>query len=425
MILLSLFLLVLALLGMPLFAVILAVALLGFSASQIDLSVLGIEIYRLTDTPLLMALPLFTLTGYIMSEAGTPRRLLDLSRAMVGWLPGSLAIVSLITCALFTAFTGASGVTIVAMGALLFPALVEDGYGDRFSLGLVTASGSLGLLFPPSLPLIIYSVLVQQMSIGQPVEMADLFLGGLFPGLLMLVLLSIWSLWIGRQKKVPRVAFSMSAALSAVRRAGWELPLPLFILLGVYGGFLAVSEAATVSALYVIIIEVFIYRDVPLSRLPGIAREALIMSGAILIIIGVSLAMTNYFIDAQVPMRLFETIQAHIKEKWLFLVCLNLFLLVLGALLDIFSALVIMIPLILPVAIGYGIDPVHLGIIFLSNMQIGYFTPPVGMNLFIASLRFNRQVLDLFRATLPFLLVLLSALVIITYWPALSLMLIR
>jgi tripartite ATP-independent transporter DctM subunit len=411
--------------GMPLFAVILAVAMIGFAHAGIDLSVIAIEIYRIADTPLLMALPLFTLTGYVMAESRTSTRLVRLTQVFLGWMPGGLVIVSLVACALFTAFTGASGVTIVALGALLLPALTQAAYSEKFSLGIVTTSGSLGLLLPPSIPLVLYGIVAQQLNLGIPIRIEDLFRAGILPGLLMIVMLTGWSLWAARGTPVARTQFSLPEALAALREAFWELPLPLFILIGVYSGVLAISEAAAVAALYVIVVETFVYREIKLSQLPAIIRKSMLVCGGILLIIGVSLASTNYLIDAQVPMQLFALIQEHVTSRLTFLILLNLLLLALGAILDIFSALVIMVPLILPVAIEYGVDPVHLGIIFLANMQIGYFTPPVGMNLFIASYRFNLPVAEIYRATLPFMAVLLAALVVITYWPELSLVFVR
>jgi tripartite ATP-independent transporter DctM subunit len=421
---LALALILLALLGAPLFAVILAVAMAGFWSLGVDLSVIAIELYRLADTPALVALPLFTFAGYLLGESQTSRRLVRLTRALLGWMPGGLAVVAFVTCAFFTAFTGASGVTIVALGALLYPALKQAGFGEHFSMGLVTTSGSLGLLLPPSLPLILYGIIAQQLNVGRDLAIGDLFLAGILPGCLMIVLLSAWSVWVNRRHPIPLVPVSGREAWEALREAGWEIPLPLFVLGGIYGGFFAISEAAAVTALYVLVVEVFIYREIKLRQLPGIMRESMIMVGGILLILGVSLASTNFLIDAQVPMRLFEFIQAHVSGKIVFLILLNLLLLVLGAILDIFSAIVIMVPLILPVAVNYGVDPVHLGIIFLANMQIGYITPPVGMNLFIASYRFKIPVTTVYRATVPFMLVLLAAVVIITYWPALSLSLI-
>ncbi len=419
MIIASLILIVLALLGAPLFAVIAAGTLLAFYQADTDLAVVAIEIFRLAEMPMLMAIPLFTFAGYMLSESQAPTRLVNLSHALLGWLPGGLAIVALASCALFTAFTGASGVTIIALGALLYPALAQAGYNERFNLGLITTSGSLGLLFAPSLPLILYTVIAQQLSIGRPFSVEDMFLAGVLPGILMLVLLAGWSLWVNRQQRL--TPFVWRDARRALYAARWELPLPFIVLGGIYSGYFAISEAAAVTALYVIIVEVLLYREITPRQLPRIMRDSMVLVGALLIILGVSLASTNYLIDADVPTRLFETTKEYVSNPLTFLLLLNLFLLILGAMLDIFSALVIVVPLLLPVAIGYGVDPVHLGIIFLANMQLGYFTPPVGLNLFIASYRFKKPVMEIYRATLPFFTLLLIAVLIITYWPALSL----
>lgn len=421
----ALVIILLAAAGTPLFAVILAVAMAGFHFLEVDLSVIAIELYRISQTPILVALPLFTFAGYLLGESNTSARLVRLTRAFLGWMPGGLAVVAFVACAFFTAFTGASGVTIVALGALLLPALGQAGYPEDFSMGLITSSGSLGLLLPPSLPLIIYGIVAQQLDIGEDIAINDLFMAGLLPALVMILLLCAWSMWANRKKPVPLTKFSGEEAVSAVKEALWEIPLPVFVLGGIYGGFFAVSEAAAATAMYVLIVEVLIYKEIRISQLPEIMRESMIMVGGILLILGVSLASTNFLIDAEVPMHLFNIIQAHVKSKIVFLILLNILLLILGAILDIFSALVIMVPLILPVAVSYGINPVHLGIIFLANMQIGYFTPPVGMNLFIASYRFNKPVTELYRAAFPFMIVLLIAVLIITYWPDLSLVFIK
>ncbi len=417
----ALILIFLAILGTPLFAVILAVAMVGFLYLDVNLSVIAIEIYRIADTPVLLALPMFTFAGYVLGESQTSKRMVRFTQAFLGWMPGGLAIVAFIVCAFFTAFTGASGVTIVALGALLYPALMQAGYSEKFSIGLVTSSGSLGLLLPPSLPLILYGIIAQQMSIGQEVAINDLFLAGLLPGLLMVVLLSLWSLWENRRRSIPLKSFSAKEAIAAAREAIWEIPLPIFVLGGIYSGFFAISEAAAATAMYVLVVEVFIYKEIKISQLPAIMRESMVMVGGVLLILGVSLASTNFLIDAEVPMHLFNLIQSYVTGKIVFLVLLNILLLMLGAILDIFSAIVIMVPIILPVAINYGVDPVHLGIIFLANMQIGYFTPPVGMNLFIASYRFDKPVTELYQAAIPFMIVLFTAVLLITYWPALSL----
>jgi tripartite ATP-independent transporter DctM subunit len=411
----------LALLGMPLFAVIAALALLGFHASEIDLSVVAIEMYRLVDSPVLVAIPLFTFAGYLLSESQASHRLVRLTDALLGWLPGGMAIVALVACAIFTALTGASGVTIIAIGGLLLPALKEAGYGERFTLGLLTSSGSLGLLFPPSIVLILYGVIAQQLDLGQPVSIDDMFLAGLVPGLLMVAVLSVYGMWSGWNVEHAREPFSWREVGGALREAIWEAPLPVIVLGGIYSGLFAVSEAAAVSVLYVLIVEVFVYREIPVRELPRVMRESMVVVGGVIVILGVALASTNYLIDAEVPMHLFDYVRAHVDSQLTFLLLLNGFLLILGMLLDIFSALFLIVPLILPLAVGYGIHPVHLGIVFLANMQLGYFTPPVGMSLFIASYRFKRSVMQLAGASLPFLVILAAAVLIITYWPALSL----
>ncbi len=417
----GLLLLALVLLGAPLFAIIACVALLGFRHNEVDLSAVAIEIYRVAEMPVLIAIPLFTFAGYLLGESQAPRRLVRMTDALLGWMPGGLAVVALLTSALFTAFTGASGVTIVALGTLLYPALRRAGYREPFSLGLVTVSGGLGLLFAPSLPLILYGVVAQQLNVGRHVTINDMFLAGILPGLLMVGLLSGWGLWENRAARLPLTAFSWQRLIDAMRESVWEIPLPLLILGGIYSGTFAVSEAAAVTAMYVLVIEVFVNREIRLAQLAHIMRESMVMVGGILLILGVSLASTNFLIDAEIPAKLFGFIKAHIDNKYVFLILLNFFLLGVAMMLDIFSALIIMVPLLLPIAIGYGVDPVHLGIIFLANMEIGYFTPPLGLNLFIASIRFNKPVLEIFRSTLPFFFLLLLGVLIITYWPALSL----
>ncbi len=409
-------LLVVTLLGAPLFAVIGAGALIGFEREGTDLSVVAIEFFGLSETPVLVAIPLFTFAGFLLSAGQAPARLVRLSQALLGCLPGGLAMISLVACALFTAFSGASGVTIIALGALLYPALSQAGYDQRFNLGLITASGSLGLLFAPSLPLILYGIVAEA-----PID--DLFMAGLLPGILMIVVLSAYCYWRNRHLRYVVAERSSSEAWRAIWAARWDLPLPIVVLGGIYSGFFAVSEAAAVTALYVAVVELVILREVPWREVPRIMRESTVLVGAILAILGVSLASTNLMIDTEVPQRLFAFVGEYITGPTTFLIALLLFLLILGTILDIFSATVLIVPLLLPLAAQYGIDPIHLGIVFLAAMELGYLTPPVGLNLFIASHRFDKDITEIYWATQPFLLVSLLAVVIITFWPDLSLML--
>ena len=409
----------LAILGTPLFVVISALALLSFHGIQIDLSVVIIEMSRLANTPLLLSLPLFIFAGTMLAESRTPQRLLRLSQVVLGWMPGGLAVVSLIVCAVFTAFTGASGVTIFAIGGLLYPALIKDKYSEGFSLGLITSSGSLGLLFPPSLPLILYGVIAET-------RVDQLFLAGILPGIFMLILLVAYSMLKSPKRKLPGTEkTTYKDTLAEIKGAAWELPLPVIVLGGIYGGFFVAGEAAAVTALYVMIVEVLIYRDISPSQLPRIMVQSMVLFGGILVVLAASMATTNFLVDQQMPMHLFELIREYISSKYTFLLLLNVFLLIVGSMLDIFSALVLVVPLIIPIAEAYGVDLVHLGIIFLTNLQIGYCTPPVGLNLFLASYRFDKSVLTLYRATLPFLALLMLTLIIITYFPLLSLVLVN
>jgi len=414
----ALALLVLTVLGAPLFAVIAAGALAGFEREGVDLSVVAIEFFGLSETPVLVAIPLFTFAGFLLSAGKAPARLVRLSQALLGWLPGGLAMISLVACALFTAFTGASGVTIIALGALLYPALTEVGYDERFNLGLITASGSLGLLFAPSLPLILYGIVAEA-----PID--DLFVAGLLPGILLIVVLAAYCYWRNRKLRHAVTAGSWAAARDAIWAARWDLPLPIIVLGGIYGGFFAVSEAAAATALYVMLVELVVLREVPWRDLPRIMRESTVLVGAILAILGVSLASTNLMIDTGVPQRLFEYVSAYITGPTTFILTLLVFLLVLGAILDIFSATVLIVPLLLPIAAQYGIDPIHLGIVFLAAMELGYLTPPVGLNLFIASHRFEKDITEIYWATQPFLIASLLAVIIIAFWPDLSLMLLN
>lgn len=414
---------ILAALGMPLFAVIAAVALVGFHFAGIDLITVAIGYYQLGDMSGLIALPLFTLAGYLIGESQAPKRLVRLSNALLGGLPGGLAIVAIVACAFFTAFTGASGMTIVAVGALLYPALRQANYPEAYSLGLVTSSGSLGLLFAPSLPLILYGFVAGQLATTPAVTMKDLFLAGIFPGVLMLVVLGAHAMWVARG--LPKIdhRFDKRELWTALKDTAWELPLPILVLGGIYSGKFAASEAAAVTAFYVLIVTVIIKKEISWRKLPDVMAESMRMVGAILIILGAALAMSNWLVDQEVPNKLFDFMSVHVHSGAMFLLLLNVLLLIVGMVMDIFSAIVILTPLLVPVAMHYGIHPVHFGIVMLANLQIGYFTPPVGMDLFIASYRFNKPVLALARACIPFFFLLGLTLLVITWWPGLSLVL--
>lgn len=408
---------VLALAGTPVFALMGALALWLFHSAGIQSSAVIIELARLASLPSLIAVPLFTFAGYLLAESKAPQRLVALAEAMFGWLPGGVAVAGLCACALFTAFTGASGVTIIALGGLIFPLLRRQGYPEDFSLGLITTTGSLGLMFPPSLPIILYA-LVGKISIDK------LFAAAAVPGLLLLLALSVYAFIVAKREKVRPIPFRWVALRDALKAAAWEIPLPLIVIGGIYGGYFTASEAAAVMAFYVMVTEILIYKDVPFSKLPAIARESMILVGAILIVLGCALGLTSYMIDADIPGRIFAFLHEHVKSPWGFLALLNVFLLIVN-MVEIFSAIVIVVPIIAPVAAQYGIDPVHLGALFLLNLEIGYMTPPLGLNLFLSSRRFDKPLPALYRAVVPFWMLLVAALLVVTYVPSLSLWLPR
>ncbi|MDO8461617.1 MAG: TRAP transporter large permease subunit [Deltaproteobacteria bacterium] len=400
--------------GAPLFTIFGAAALLGFVSGGIHPSAVIIELYRMASASTLVAIPLFTFAGYMMAESKTPERMVNLTQSLIGWMPGGVALVCLFACAFFTAFTGCSGVTIIALGGLLYPILLKRNYPENFSLGLVTTCGSLGLLFPPSLPLILYGL------IGQ-VDVDKLFLAGIVPGFLLIFLLGLYSFKVGLRSETGRSRPNLRGILKAIRDGIWIIPLPVIILVGIYGGYFTASEAAAVCSFYVFIVEILIYRDLKLKDVPRIIKDSMVLVGGILIILGVSLGFTSFLIDARVPMILLETVRQYITSPLMFLLILNILLLVVGCLMDIFSAIIVVVPLITPIAQSFGVNPIHLGIIFLTNLEIGYLTPPVGLNLFISSYRFKKPVLQVARFSLPFMLILIAALMLITYVPSLSL----
>jgi tripartite ATP-independent transporter DctM subunit len=414
---------ILALLGAPLFAVFGALAMLAYQSSGMDFAIVIGELTRLTNMPMLQALPMFALAGYVLAGSRASERLLRLTRAAFGWMPGGLAMVCIVTCTFMTAFTGASGVTIVALGGLLLPALLQDGYREKAALGLVTTGGNMGVLFVPSLPLILYAIIAQPISPSVTVQ--AVFRAGVLPGLLALAVLSLYGIRAGIHARIPRHPFRGRELAAALWEAKWEIPLPFVVLGGIYSGWLVASEAAVLTAAYVLVIEVLVYREIPVHRLTLIVRDTVVLVGGVLLILGMGMAITNFLIFEQVPQLILEWVGARITHPLVFLMALNLFLLAVGCIMDIYTATIVIVPLLAPLAVRYGIDPVHLAIIFLANLAIGYSTPPVGMNLFIAAMRLNRPLMKLAAASLALMGLMLGVLALITYWPALSLALVN
>jgi tripartite ATP-independent transporter DctM subunit len=368
---------------------------------------------KFADSPLLVTIPLFTFAGVVLASSKAPERLVACSRALFGWIPGGLAIVCLIASAIFTTFTGGSGVTIVAIGALLFPALVAERYNERFSLGLVTTGGSLGVLFPPSVPVILYGVV-------SGLDIEGLFIAALLPGILVVLALSVYGAIVGTKTGVKRTPFNAKVALQELWYAKWEALLPPILVGGLAMGVLRIHEASAFTALYVLIVEIFVYKDIKLSSLPKIINECVVLVGAILVILAMAVGLTAYLVQANVPQLLLDAMQTFIGSKWTFLLVINVFLLVVGMLMEIFSAVVVVPPLIAPIGVHFGIDPYHLGAIFLLNLEIAYLAPPLGLNLFISSFRFEKTLPTIYRAVLPFVLLLFSVLMLVSYVPKLS-----
>ena len=408
-----------AILGLPIFALIGGLAALMFWFEYTPVTAVPLAAYQLSGQPLLPAIPLFTLGGYILAEGGASQRLVRVFSALVGWMPGGLAVTTAFAFAFFTSFTGASGVTILSLGGLLLPVLVNSRYQRRFSLGLVTASGSIGLLFPPSLAVILYGVYSRT-----PIN--ELFLGGLLPGTLLVGLVALWGVRHGYGAESKRHPFRAAEARAAIGEAKWELLLPVVVIGGIFGGVVTLVEAAAVTVLYAFVVECLVHRDLSVRhRLPSVGVECATLVGGVLLILGVALGFTNYLIDAQIPDHALSWVQSHIESKYVFLLVLNALLLVVGCMMDIFSAILVVVPLIAPMGAAYGIDPVHLGIIFLANLELGYLTPPVGLNLFLSSYRFGQPLTTVYRSILPFLLILLGGVLLITYVPSLTLALVR
>ncbi len=400
--------------GAPIFALLGGAAAIMFLSEGVPGSAILIQTYQLSTKPTLASIPLFTLVGVLLAEGGAPHRLLRVFRALFGRFAGGTAVVCAMLCAFFTVFTGGSGVTILALGGLLYPALVKDGYGEKFSLGLLTASGSLGLLLPPALPLILYGIVAQA-----PIE--DLFIGGILPGVLLIGMTSAWGIRAAVTAKVPRTPFAFGEAGAALWDAKWEMALPVVIVGALFSGLATTVEAAAIGALYTFLTQVVVHRDLKIGRDIGrVAAECASTVGGVLLILGVAVGLTSWMIDADVPGRLLELTQQHISSRWAFLLALNGFLLVVGSLMDIFSATFVVAPLLVPLALAYDVHPVHMGIIFIANLELGYLTPPVGLNLFLSSYRFRKPLMEVAAATFPMLLVLAFGVLVITYVPWLT-----
>ena len=403
------------LLGGPIFAALGGAAVFLFLSDFVPLAAIPAESYRLAVSPTLAAIPLFTLTGFLLAEGGASERLLRVFRALFGWVPGSTPVVCAVVCAFFTVFTGGSGVTILALGGVLFAALSADGYRERFSLGLLTSSGSLGLLLPPALPLILYGIVAEV-----PIE--DLFIGGLVPGLLLVALIAAWGVREGLRGGARRFVFSEAELGRALWAGKWELFLPVVVLGAFFSGYATLVETAALAALYAFVIQCLVHRDVKLGRpLMVVFRQCAVLVGGVLIILVAAMGLTSWLVDAQAAQALVELVQNNIESKIVFLLALNVFLLLVGCLMDIFSATVVVVPLIIPLGLAFGVDPIHLGIIFVANLELGYLTPPVGLNLFLASYRFERPLLAVYRAAVPALVILGVGVLLITYVPGLTL----
>ncbi len=402
-----------AILGAPIFTLLGGTALLLFWGDGVTVAAIPAETYRIVASPIFPTIPLFTLAGFVLSESKASQRLVRVFRALFGWIPGGLAVAATLLCAFFTTFTGASGVTILALAGLLLPVLIKSGFEEGFSMGLLTSTGSLGLLLPPSLVVILYGVIAR-------VPIIDMFKAALLPGVLLITPICVACIWLGLKTRAGRAPFSPGEAVAAIWEAKWEVAMPVVVLVVIFGGFCTLVEAAAVLAVYALIVETLIYRDMGLKELLAMLVKCATLLGGVLIILGVAMGLTSYLVDAQIPMHAAAWGAKHLHNKWLFLLALNGGLILVGCLMDIYSALIVVTPLILPMAESFGVHPAHLGIIFLANLQLGYLTPPVGMNLFLASFRFDRPLAQIARHTLPFLLMMAVVVLLITYIPWLS-----
>ena len=410
----SIFILIALLNGAPIFVGLGGLAVLFFWYDYTPVASISAETYRIVVSPTLPTIPLFTLAGYLLAESKTSERLVMVFRQVFGWIPGGIPVVIILLCGFFSALTGGSGVTILALGGLLVPLLIKEGYTKSFSIGLITVSGSIGLLFPPSLPVIIY-------GITAGISIKSVFLAGLIPGLVLITFISFWALYQGKTSNIVLEKFNFKKAIKICWGTKSELSIPFLIILGIFGGFTTLVEAASIIVIYILIIEIFVLKDIDIWDLPRIIKECSSLIGGVLIILGVAMGLTSYLIDAQIPDLLLEQAKILINSKLLFLLLLNIFLLIVGCLMDIFSAIIVIVPLIAPLGLYFGVDPVHLAIIFIANLELGFLTPPVGMNLFLAAYRFDEDMPTIYKATLPFFIVKLFVVFLITYLPFLTL----
>jgi len=402
-----------AVFGVPIFIVLGGLGFLLFAKAVQPLEIMANEAYSLLTSHSLPAIPLFTFTGFILSESKAGERLVKLFKAFFSWFPGGLAIMAILVCTFFTTFTGASGVTILAVGGLLSYVLIKGNYSPRFSTGLLTATGSIGLLFPPSLPIIIYGVTAQ-------ISIKDMFIGGIGPGIILVMTMIAFGIWHAVKKKVPRERFVAREVFSEIKNSFWEILLPAIIVLGYFGGITTLVESGAIAALYVLIVEVGIHKDLKIRELPQVMLKCMPIMGGVLAILALAKGLSYYIVDAEIPMQLTAWVQIHIASKYIFLLLLNVALLITGCFMDIFSAILVVVPLIIPLGNLFGIHPVHLGIIFLANLELGYLTPPLGLNLFLASYRFNQPMGKIVKDVFPFLIIQLIAVLLITYVPLLS-----
>ena len=400
--------------GAPIFTVLAGLGILLFWFDYVPISAVIAEAYRIVVSPHLATIPLFTLAGYFLAESKASDRLVNVFKALFGWLPGGTPVIVLLICGFFTALTGGSGVTILALGGLLFPMLIKDGYKKKFSLGLITTSGSIGLLFPPSLPLILYGV-----TAG--ISIKSIFIAGILPGIFLIIVLSLWTVYSGELDKVEKNNFNLNDSINACWETKWELFIPFIVLYGIFGGHAKLVETAAFTVVYIFVIETFIYKDIDKKDIINIIVSCATLVGGVLIIIGAAMGLTSYMVDAQIPMKILSVMKELVSSKYVFLILLNIFLLIIGCLMDIFSAIIIVVPLIAPLGLYYGVDPIHLAIIFIANLELGYLTPPVGMNLFLSAYRFDKKMPEIYKSTFPFFIVLLFAVLCITYFPGLTL----